>query len=143
LAARRAADRNLPLTLAVLLGVLVIVLVFFAVTASNQIATIVSLALMGGFGFATVPGLQMRIMNYAAGAPTLASGTNIAAFNVGNAFGAWAAGLALAAGLGYTSPLWVGAGITALGLVVLLAAAFGRGGEFARETRIAAEPAHA
>jgi DHA1 family inner membrane transport protein len=127
----RAADRNLPLTLAVLLGVLVIVLVFFAVTASNQIATIVSLALMGGFGFATVPGLQMRIMNYAAGAPTLASGTNIAAFNVGNAFGAWAAGLALAAG------------ITALGLVVLLAAAFGRGGEFARETRIAAEPAHA
>ncbi|GGF41950.1 MFS transporter [Microbacterium sorbitolivorans] len=131
----RAADRNLALTLAVLLGVLAVVLVFFAVTAGNQVATIVSLALMGGFGFATVPGLQMRIMNYAAGAPTLASGTNIAAFNIGNAFGAWAAGLALAAGLGYTSPLWVGAGITALGLVVLLAAAFGRGGEFAREAR--------
>jgi len=131
----RAADRNLALTLAVLLGVLSVVLVFFAVTAGNQVATIVSLALMGGFGFATVPGLQMRIMNYAAGAPTLASGTNIAAFNIGNAFGAWAAGLALAAGLGYTSPLWVGAGITALGLVVLLAAAFGRGGEFAREAR--------
>ena len=131
----RAADRNLALTLTVLLGVLAIVLVFFAVTAGSQVATIVSLALMGGFGFATVPGLQMRIMNYAAGAPTLASGTNIAAFNIGNAFGAWAAGLALAAGLGYTSPLWVGAGITALGLVVLLAAAFGRGGEFAREAR--------
>lgn len=140
----RAADRNLALTLTVLLVVLSAVLVIFALTATNQVATIVSLALMGGFGFATVPGLQMRIMNYAGEAPTLASGANIAAFNVGNAFGAWAAGLALAAGLGYTSPLWVGAGITALGLVVLLAAAVGRGGEFARTTReTAAEPVHA
>ncbi|MGV7904636.1 MFS transporter, partial [Mycobacterium kansasii] len=73
--------------------------------------------LMGAFGFATVPGLQMRIMNYAGDAPTLASGANIAAFNLGNAFGAWAGGLTLAAGLGYVSPLWVGAGITLAGLV--------------------------
>ena len=48
-----------------------------------------ALVLMGGFGFATVPGLQMRVIGYAAGAPTLASGANIAAFNVGNALGAW------------------------------------------------------
>ena len=57
----------------------------------------------------TVPGLQMRIMAYAGGAPTLASGANIAAFNVGNALGAWLGGLTITAGLGYTSPLWVGA----------------------------------
>ena len=31
----------------------------------NQVVTIVSLVLMGGFGFATVPGLQMRVMKYA------------------------------------------------------------------------------
>ncbi len=82
-----------------------------------------SLVLMGGFGFATVPGLQMRVMKYAAGAPTLASGANIGAFNVGNALGAWLGGVTITAGLGYTSPIWAGAGITLLGLAVMLIAA--------------------
>jgi DHA1 family inner membrane transport protein len=84
-------------------------------------AGVVALVLMGGFGFATVPGLQMRIMTYAGAAPTLASGANIAAFNVGNALGAWLGGLTIAAGLGYASPLW-GAGLAAAALVVLLGA---------------------
>jgi len=108
------------------------VLVVFALTAQSKVATVVALLLMGGFGFATVPGLQARIMQYAEAAPTLGSGANIAAFNVGNAFGAWAAGLALAAGLGYTSPLWVGAAVTVVGLGVLLVAVRTRGGELAR-----------
>ena len=116
----RAADRFLNRTLVVVLVTLTVVLVAFALTATNQIATVVALLLMGGFGFATVPGLQMRIMTYATGAPTMASGANIAAFNVGNALGAWVAGLGLAAGLGCTSPLWVGAGVTLLGLAVLV-----------------------
>ena len=62
-------------------------------------------------------------MQYAGQAPTLASGANIGAFNVGNALGAWAGGVGIAAGLGYTSPIWIGAGITALALVVMIAAA--------------------
>jgi predicted MFS family arabinose efflux permease len=56
----------------------------FALTAGNQPLTMVAIVLMGGFGFATVPGLQMRVMKYASKAPTLASGANIGAFNVGN-----------------------------------------------------------
>jgi MFS transporter, DHA1 family, inner membrane transport protein len=68
-------------------------------------------------------------MGYADRAPTLASGANIAAFNVGNALGAWIGGITLAAGLGYTSPLWAGAGVTALGLLVLLVAVRAPGGE--------------
>lgn len=131
LAGGRAADRNLGATLVVLLSVLTLVLVAFALTATNQVATVIALGLMGGVGFAIVPGLQMRIMNHASDAPTLASGANIAAFNVGNAVGAWVSGLALAAGLGYTSPLWVGAGVTVLGLALLLVATRVRGGEFA------------
>ena len=67
-------------------------------------------------------------MAYADHAPTLASGANIAAFNVGNAFGAWLGGLTLAAGLGYTSPLWAGAAVTAAGLVVGPRPARARGG---------------
>lgn len=130
LAGGRAADRNLGATLIVLLSVLTVILVVFAATATNQVATVIALGLMGGVGFATVPGLQMRIMNYASDAPTLASGANIAAFNVGNAVGAWISGLALAAGFGYTSPLWVGAAVTVLGLVLLIVATRLRGGEF-------------
>ncbi|MBT1002171.1 MFS transporter [Paenarthrobacter sp. DKR-5] len=118
----RAADRNLPLTLTVLLVGLAAVLVVFAITAGNQAAVIACLFLMGSFGFATVPGLQMRILHYASEAPTLASGANIAAFNVGNALGAWVGGLGIAAGLGFTSPLWAGAAVTVAGLLVLLGA---------------------
>ncbi|GAB6899051.1 MFS transporter [Kineosporia succinea] len=127
----RASDRDLGRTLLTVLATLTVILTFFALTAGSRTATIVAMVLMGGFGFATVPGLQMRIMNHAAHAPTLASGANIAAFNLGNAFGAWVGGLTLAAGLGYTSPLWAGAGITLAGLAVFAIASRVRGGEFA------------
>ncbi|MET3772784.1 putative MFS family arabinose efflux permease [Arthrobacter nitrophenolicus] len=112
----KAADRNVDRTLLVVLAALFVVLVVFALTAGSQALTIASLLLMGGFGFATVPGLQMRVMKYASNAPTLASGANIGAFNVGNALGAWLGGVTITAGLGYTSPIWAGAGITLLGL---------------------------
>ncbi len=128
----RAADRNLIRTLLVVLAALTVVLAAFALTASSKPMTIVALLLMGGVGFATVPGLQMRVMHYASTAPTLASGANIAAFNIGNALGAWLGGVTLAAGLGYTSPLWAGAAITVVGLVVLVIAAKAPGGELRR-----------
>ncbi len=116
----RAADRNLTATLLTLLGALTVVLVIFALTAESRPATVASLVLMGAFGFATVPGLQMRVMSFAPDAPTMASGANIAAFNLGNALGAWLGGVTISAGLGYTSPIWAGSGITVLALVVLL-----------------------
>ena len=118
----RAADRHVGRTLAVVLTALTVLLAGFALTAGSKPLTVVALLLMGALGFATVPGLQMRIMGYAGGAPTLASGANIAAFNVGNAFGAWVGGVTITAGLGYTSPLWAGALVTLAGLAVLLVA---------------------
>nr|WP_221377314.1 MFS transporter [Actinoplanes polyasparticus] len=119
----RAADRSVDRTLVFVLAGLAVVLSGFALTASSQVATVVWLFLMGIFGFATVPGLQTRVMHYASTAPTLASGANIAAFNLGNALGAWAGGTAIAAGLGYTSPIWAGAVITLAGLAVMVTAA--------------------
>jgi len=119
----KAADKALDKSLIVILAGLVVVLVFFALTAASSIATLVSLALMGGFGFATVPGLQMRVMHFASTAPTLASGANIGAFNLGNALGAWLGGVTITAGRGYTSPIWAGAGITVAALLVMIAAA--------------------
>lgn len=118
----RLADRSIDRTLLIFIAALVVVLVAFGFFAWSQPVTIGILVLMGAFGFGTVPGLQSRIMHYAGGAPTLASGANIGAFNVGNALGAWAGGLGIAAGLGYTSPIWIGAAITASALVVMVIA---------------------
>ena len=100
-----------------------VVVVAFALFAGSQPATIAGLVLMGAFGFGTVPGLQSRIMDYADGAPTLASGANIGAFNVGNALGARAGGVGISMGLGYTAPVWIGSVISAAGLVVMIVAA--------------------
>ncbi|MFK4761230.1 MFS transporter [Microbacterium sp. ZW T5_45] len=115
----RLADRSIDRTLLGFIVALTVILVLFGVFAWSQPATIAILVLMGAFGFGTVPGLQSRIMRYAGGAPTLASGANIGAFNVGNALGAWAGGVGISAGLGYVSPIWIGAGITASALVVM------------------------
>lgn len=130
----RAADKNLGATLITLLIGLVIILAVFSQVAGSQIAAIIALIVMGGFGFATVPAMQMRIMRHSKDAQTLGSGANIAAFNVGNALGAWIGGITIAAGLGYASPLWAGSLVTAAGLVVLVIAGFSRGGELRRSS---------
>ncbi|HEY4456603.1 MAG TPA: MFS transporter [Pseudonocardiaceae bacterium] len=122
LAGGRAADRALTPTLIVLLIALAVVLAALTVTAHAKIPAIITLLLMGAFGFATVPGLQMRVLHFASDAPTMASSANIAAFNLGNAIGAYLGGRTIAAGFGYTSPAWVGALLTVAALAVLVGA---------------------
>ena len=119
----RLADRSIDGTLVTFVAVLAVILGVFGPLAGSPAATVVILFLMGGFGFGTVPGLQTRIMRYAGGAPTLASGANIGAFNAGNALGAWAGGVGIGAGLGYTSPIWIGAALTSTDLIVMVLAA--------------------
>lgn len=118
----KAADKNLNLAITLFLSALVIILIFFALTASNKICAVLSLILMGVLGFAPVSGIQMRVMQFAHAAPTLASGANIASFNIGNAIGAWLGGLFISWKMGYTSPLWSAAGLTACALLILLIA---------------------
>ncbi|MGW0036283.1 MFS transporter [Gordonia sp. NPDC003376] len=132
----RAADKNLGATLLFLLTGLTIILAVFSMVAESKIATIIALLLMGGFGFATVPAMQTRIMRHSEQAKALGSGANIAAFNIGNAFGAWIGGITIAAGLGYASPLWAGAIVTVGGLVVFLVAGRTRGGELRKDHRV-------
>ncbi|MEV0747043.1 MFS transporter [Streptomyces sp. NBC_01220] len=112
------ADRRLMPLLYVSLGGLAVVLSLFTLTAHNKIAAAVTIFLIGGLGFATVPPLQKRVLDQAAGAPTLASAVNIGAFNLGNALSAWLGGMVIAAGLGYTAPNWVGAALAASALVL-------------------------
>lgn len=121
----RAADKSVNAALTGIMAALAVVLAVFALTAHSKVATVIALLVLGAVGLATAPGLQVRTMKYAQEAPTMASGANIAAFNVGNALGAWLGGLTLAAGYGYVSPLWVGAGLAVAGLIVVAGGSFG------------------
>ena len=123
LAGAKAADRALVPSLLVLLVLLAALLGLFTVTAASPVLAVVTLAAIGIVGFATVPGLQTRVLDAAGSSGTLASAANISAFNLGNAAGAWLGGLTIAAGFGLTSPNWVGALMVAGGLAVALVAA--------------------
>jgi MFS transporter, DHA1 family, inner membrane transport protein len=114
----RYADRRLMAMLYVTLSALALVLALFTVTAHHKIAAAITIALIGALGFATVPPLQKRVLDQAAGAPTLASAVNIGAFNLGNALSAWLGGVVIEAGLGYTAPNWVGALLAGSALVL-------------------------
>ncbi|MFF4597897.1 MFS transporter [Amycolatopsis sp. NPDC001319] len=112
------ADRALMPTLYTVLVALAVVLAAFAFTAHAAVPAIVTLFLLGGFGFATVPPLQMRMLASAQAAPTVASAVNIGAFNLGNALAAWLGGVVIAAGYGYASTNWVGAAMTVAALAL-------------------------
>lgn len=114
----KSADKNLGKTIIGYLGALLIILMFFAFTAHNKTASVVSVIIMGILGFAPVSAVQMRVMKYAKNAPTLASGANIASFNIGNTIGAATGGVLISAGFGYTSPLWSAAALTAIALII-------------------------
>lgn len=80
----KAADRNADSAVLVLAILLPIVILTLGAVASMPVPTAIVLTLLGTVGFATVPGLQARVLRHATGAAALASATNIAAFNVGN-----------------------------------------------------------
>lgn len=121
IAGGRAADRNLNKTLLILLAGLTAILFTFGTALHVQWAAAVALFLLGSIGFAAVPGMQSRVLQFATQAPTFASGVNISAFNLGNALGAHLGGIAITAGLGFASPAWVGGCLAAVALLILTA----------------------
>ncbi|MEB3369665.1 MFS transporter [Saccharopolyspora mangrovi] len=118
------ADRALMPMLFVTLSALGVVLLLFTVTAHSQVLAAITLPVIGGLGFATVPPLQKWVLDHASAAPTLASAANIGAFNLGNALAAWLGGVVIAAGFGYTAPNWVGAVLAGSALLLSFLAAF-------------------
>jgi MFS transporter, DHA1 family, inner membrane transport protein len=106
----RLADRWLIPALLGSLLTLAAVLLIMTFAAHNQTAAVVFVALLGAAAFATVPPLQMWVLEKAAGAgQSLASSFNIAAFNLGNASGAWLGGFVIDHGLGLGAVPWVAA----------------------------------
>lgn len=117
-----AADRNTDNAVLILAAALPVVILSLGAVASMPVPTAVALAVLGAVGFATVPGLQARVLRHAHGAATLASATNIAAFNLGNTIGVTLAGAAITAGYGLRSPVITGASLAVIGLVLIVLA---------------------
>lgn len=117
----RLADRVGAAALPVLLLLLAGVLVAFRFTAANTVTAAITLFLLGVVGFATVPGLQSQVIERAGGTTTLAAAVNIAAFNLGNAIGAYLGGVVIDAGFGYTAPNLAGAALAVGGLTLAVA----------------------
>ena len=90
----------------------------------HAVAAIVFIGLLGIVAFATVAPLQVRVLEKAAGAgQNLASSLNIAAFNLGNALGAWVGGVVIERGAGTQGLQSLGmaaAALTAAGLLLAL-----------------------
>jgi DHA1 family inner membrane transport protein len=118
----RMADRNLLTTVLGTLALLAIVLALMMPGLHTRASAIALTGLLGAAGFATVAPLQMWVLSKAEGAgQSLASSFNIAAFNLGNAIGAWAGGAVIdhGPGLSYV-PLAAAAFPVAAILVALL-----------------------
>jgi DHA1 family inner membrane transport protein len=117
----RWADRNLVASLIGTLAALLVVLVATRFAIDSKIAVIVAIGLLGAASFATVAPLQMRVLEKAGPAGrNFASSLNIAAFNLGNAIGAWLGGATLDHGFGLGAIPIAAAAITGLGLLTAL-----------------------
>ncbi len=119
----KLADRSLMPSLMGILAALAVVMAIFAKTSHSPVLSAVTIFVWGIAAFATVPPLQMRVVEKAKHAPNLASTLNIGAFNFGNAAGAWLGGLVLTHGHGLdTLPLVAAAvAVAALALTWLAA----------------------
>jgi DHA1 family inner membrane transport protein len=118
----KLADIRLKTALIGSMAALALVLAVMSAAFGNQTAAVVLTGLLGVAGFATVPPLQSWVLSKAVGAgESLASSLNIAAFNLGNALGAWAGGLAISRGPGLENLPLVAAGFPFLAIVVALA----------------------
>ncbi|AWV07971.1 MFS transporter [Marilutibacter maris] len=118
LGGRWADRRPTPALLGSLLA-LALVLGAMSFALRSPTAMTVFVGLLGVAAFATVSPLQLRVLRFAEGAgQNLASSFNIAAFNLGNATGAWLGGAVIEHGPGLASVTWVAALVTLAGLAM-------------------------
>lgn len=116
----RLADYALMPSLIGILVVLSALQLLFGWAMFNLVATYAFLFCWGIAAFATIAPLQTRVVLSAPKAPALASSLNIAAFNLGNAGGAFAGGMLIERSFGFPALAAGGAAITACGLGLAL-----------------------
>ena len=117
----KLADRRLLPTLIGSLAVLALVLGAMTFAVHSKFLAVLFTGLLGAAAFATVAPLQLRVLQKAQGVgESLASSFNIAAFNLGNAIGAWLGGVIIAFGPGLGALPWAAALVTLAGLAIVL-----------------------
>ena len=102
----------------------VVVMGCFTITAGQPWLAMLNVLLIA-HGVALVPALQVRLMDVAEDAQTLAASLNHSAFNIANGLGAWLGGVAIRSGMGWTSTGWVGSLLAIVGLLIFLVSASG------------------
>jgi MFS transporter, DHA1 family, inner membrane transport protein len=118
----RLADWSIPRTL--LVGFISLSAVFglFWATSGSEAAAATGVFAFGFNGFAMGTAIQARAILAADGGASLVAASQQAAFNIGNALGAFLGGSVIALGLGYRAPILVAALLASAGLVVMLIA---------------------
>lgn len=112
----RLADWSLDGATLLILATLALTMAVLPLLLTTQLGAAIGLVVWGAAAFGIVPPVQMRVMQAAAQAPSLASSVNVGAFNLGNALGAALGGLVISLGWGYAAVPWVGAALAASGL---------------------------
>lgn len=120
----KLADRRGPIpALKLIFALLAMVLLVLTFTAPNRWLMLATVLAWGAVAFGNVPGLQVYVVKqaqrFAPQATDVASGLNIAAFNIGIAAGAWLGGL-IVAHVGLIHTAWIGA-LVVLGALALTA----------------------
>jgi DHA1 family inner membrane transport protein len=116
----RFADRSLTATVIVILTLLVVGLVALWVLGAVPAAVLPLLVVLGAAGFGMVPPLQSYVIHVAGVGSAVVSALAAASFNAGVALGSGVGGGILDATDAYELLPIVGAGMTALGLVIFL-----------------------
>ncbi|MCS2157745.1 MFS transporter [Scandinavium sp. H11S7] len=108
--------------LKIIFAALMILLLVFQFTASMQYAALATVLVMGIFAFGNVPGLQVYVVQkaelYTPTAVDVASGLNIAAFNVGIALGSIIGGQTVEH-YGLAQTPWIGAVIVFVAFLLI------------------------
>ncbi|WP_312593200.1 MFS transporter [Stutzerimonas nitrititolerans] len=118
----KLADRRGPISaLKLIFTLLAAVLLALTFTAANPWLALATVLLWGAVAFGNVPGLQVYVVrqaeHYTPNAVDVASGLNIAAFNLGIAGGAWLGGH-IVASMGLIHTAWIGS-LVVLGALAL------------------------
>ncbi|RUO77833.1 MFS transporter [Idiomarina seosinensis] len=112
-----ATDVNIKWAIGGSLGWSMLVLLVFPFSI-EKLATILPMVFLLGSTAALVPTLQVRLMDVAGEAQTLAASLNHAAFNIANGLGAYLGGLAIVSPWQWQGTGWVGALLAGSGLVL-------------------------
>ncbi|SFT98949.1 MFS transporter [Halomonas saccharevitans] len=116
----KLADRMGPIrALTLIFSGLVAILLVLTLSSNHPVAAVLTVLIWGAFAFGNVPGLQVYVVQQAERfvpeAVDVASGLNIAAFNIGIALGSVVGGYVVE-GMALTDTAWIGAGFVVLAL---------------------------